>query len=103
MQERIWDELYSSNLSWKKETLELPNLLKNKNVLELGVGNGKTLASILRQKPSSIIAIDFSQKSIDLCKNQFKNQKNLTLKKANLLSFKSKVKFDVIFVEKVFS
>jgi len=59
-QESIWDNLYKRNLTWKKETI-LPNILQNKSVLELGVGTGKTLHSIIRQNPKSITAIDFSE------------------------------------------
>lgn len=95
-QEKVWDKLYKSNKTlWSKETSTLSNLLKNKNVLEIGVGNGKTLLSILKQKPKSITAIDISQVSIEICKSLFKN-KNIIFKKDNII--KSKLKsssFDI--------
>lgn len=84
-QESIWNILYSRNLIWKKEAVCLPPLLKGKRVLEIGVGNGKTLISILRQKPKSVFAIDISEEAVNLCKKQFKN-KNLIIKKADILN-----------------
>ncbi|MEI6850176.1 MAG: class I SAM-dependent methyltransferase, partial [archaeon] len=50
-------------------------ILKGKKVLELGVGNGKTLKSIVKDKPKSISAIDFSKKAIDICKSEFRDKK----------------------------
>ena len=41
---------------------------KNKNVLELGCGTGEILASV---KPSYGVGIDFSEKMIDIAKEQF--------------------------------
>jgi ubiquinone/menaquinone biosynthesis C-methylase UbiE len=95
-QEKTWNLLYSKNLIWKKETANLSNIIKNKSVLEIGAGNGKTIISILKQKPKSITAIDFSEEAIKICKNQFSNYNNLSLKKADILSFNSKEKFDII-------
>ncbi|MEK6927018.1 MAG: class I SAM-dependent methyltransferase [Nanoarchaeota archaeon] len=70
-QELIWDEIYKENKDkWKLET-PLPKIFKNKSVLELGAGNGKTLKSIIAQSPLSISAIDFSQQSITILKNRF--------------------------------
>jgi ubiquinone/menaquinone biosynthesis C-methylase UbiE len=70
-QSAIWDKEYSK-FEWRKETRTLPSrVLTGKKVLELGVGNGKTLISILRQKPKEVIAIDFSEKAIEICKDKF--------------------------------
>ena len=44
-----------------------------KAVLELGVGNGKTLQKILLQNPARVSAVDFSPVAIRLCKEKFKN------------------------------
>ncbi len=82
-QSSIWNKLYKENKNkWNKETLFLPNLLKNKSVLEIGVGNGKTLKSILKQYPKSVTAIDFSKESIKICKSEFKD-KNLKFIKSD--------------------
>jgi len=71
-QEKMWDKIYQDEGDkWNKESLSLPNVLRNKSVLELGVGNGKTLKAILRQKPKEVIAIDFSKGAIELCKRKF--------------------------------
>ncbi len=73
-QKNIWNYEYSKNANkWNKETIDLPLILKSKKVLELGVGNGKTLKSILKQNPSETIAVDFSEKVIESVKNQFRD------------------------------
>ena len=75
-QERIWDNEYSQNKNkWHKETKDLPIIFKDKKVLELGVGNGKTLKAILKQRPKSITTIDFSEEAINIAKSDilFKN------------------------------
>jgi ubiquinone/menaquinone biosynthesis C-methylase UbiE len=46
-------------------------MLQGKKVLELGVGNGKTLIAIHRQNPEEIYAVDFSEKAIEICKDKF--------------------------------
>ncbi len=75
-QKNIWNYEYSMNVNkWNKETIKLPLILKDKKVLELGVGNGKTLKTIIKQRPSEIVAIDFSEEAIKIVKNQFKNIK----------------------------
>jgi methyltransferase-like protein 6 len=67
-----------------------------KKVLELGVGNGKTLLSILKQKPKSVEAIDFSQEAIKICKNN-SNFKSVNLTKGNVLHMPyESASFDVV-------
>lgn len=73
-QEKYWDEVYRLGNSWKKETLNLPKIFKSKKVLELGVGNGKTLKSILRQKPKMVCAIDISGEAIKMAKNLYEKE-----------------------------
>lgn len=69
-QEKVWDSLYSKNKNlWSRQAHSLPKICKGKRVLELGVGNGKTLKSILAQKPSSLTAIDISQQALSLCQS----------------------------------
>jgi len=71
-QQKVWNKLYKNkSIEWKKETKEIPKILKGKKVLEIGVGNGKTLASIIKMKPKEIVAIDFSQEAVDICKEKF--------------------------------
>ncbi len=75
-QKEIWDKEYTLNENkWKKFTKNLPEIFTGKVVLEIGVGNGKTLASIVRQKPKKVTAIDFSAKAISLCKSNFSKDK----------------------------
>ena len=91
----IWDRLYSQNLALKKETATLPKLLKGKSVLEVGVGNGKTLISILRQNPKSVLAIDFSQEALNSASKLVKSEK-LEFLKADITQLPFKEEFDVI-------
>lgn len=69
-QEEIWNKEYSRS-EWRKETRTLPKMLEGKNVLELGVGNGKTLIAVYRQHPKSVRAVDFSEKAIEICREKF--------------------------------
>lgn len=94
-QESIWDKLYKERLTWKKETINLPNLLKGKDVLELGVGTGKTLISILKQNPRSVTAIDISQEALTQAAYLVKSE-NVKFAKSNILDFQSDEKFDII-------
>lgn len=72
-QQNLWDRLYKQNKNlWKKDS-NLPKIFKNKKVLELGCGNGKTLKSIISQKPSSVSAIDFSQEAVKQAQVSFPN------------------------------
>lgn len=95
-QEDIWNKLYKANLTWKKETIELPNLLNDKDVLELGVGTGKTLQSILRQNPKSITAIDFSEAALKRASETFKSKKQIKFLKIDITKLPFKEEFDVI-------
>lgn len=94
-QEHVWDELYSARLSWKKESITLPHMLKNKHVLELGVGTGKTLVSILRQKPKQIYAVDFSEKAIEKSVERFGNNVTFVKADAKHLPFENE-SFDIV-------
>ena len=94
-QETIWDKLYSQSLSWKKETANLPELLRGKSVLEVGVGNGKTLKSILKQSPKSVLAIDISQEALNLASKSIKSEK-VKFQKSNIASLNFKNELDVI-------
>lgn len=96
-QENIWNEEYKNNKNkWRKETINFPKIKKNSRVLELGVGNGKTLKSILMQKPKEITAIDFSQEAINQIISN-KNFQKVNFLKSNIkkLPFKEKT-FDII-------
>ena len=103
-QEKIWDSEYIKNpCKWNKETPYLPNLIKNKSVLEIGVGNGKTLRSILRQKPKSITVIDISKEAIKISKSLFK-EKKVNFLKANIknIPFKEE-EFNIIVCYYIFN
>lgn len=74
-----FDLAAKDRLKWKRKNKYYYNLLekyyqffipKNKNVLELGCGTAELLAST---KPSYGVGIDFSEKMIDIAKNQFPN------------------------------
>ncbi len=97
-QEELWNEEYAhAKIKWNKETKNLPPKLKDKVVLELGVGNGKTLLSILKQKPKRVIAVDFSQDAINSCKDLFEKHTNVFLIKADALNLPlGEQEFDVV-------
>lgn len=82
-QEKIWDSLYKKDENkWKLES-PLPKILRGKKVLEIGAGNGKTLKSILSQKPLQVTAIDISSEAIKIIKSKFKS-KTLTSLQASV-------------------
>lgn len=97
-QEALWDLEYKTKKNlWSKETHQLPITLKGKKVLEIGVGNGKTLLSILKQKPKEVVCIDFSKEAVKLCKKEFNNAKNLTFFRADVTNLPFDLNsFDVI-------
>lgn len=94
-QEDVWNLEYSKG-EWRKETRTLPKLLEGKKVLELGVGNGKTLIAIYRQKPKEVYAVDFSDKAIEICGEKFAHD-NIKFEKMDIrrLDFEDN-SFDVV-------
>ena len=94
-QEPLWNKLYNTKLVWKKETINLPKLFRGKSILELGVGTGKTLKSILKQKPKSVTAIDFSEEALKICKDSIEDSQVMFVN-SNILAFNPKEKFDII-------
>jgi ubiquinone/menaquinone biosynthesis C-methylase UbiE len=71
LQRSVWDREYGRRgTSWSKQTLSLPQSLTGRRVLESGAGNGKTLAAIQNQHPSSVVSYDFSLKALGLCRRR---------------------------------
>ncbi len=74
-QRMFWNEHYRLHESgWRKFTIFLPDqqkLLKGKNVLELGAGNGKTIQGLLRAGAKKITAIDFSEIAVSFAEKKF--------------------------------
>lgn len=85
-QEEVWNKIYEKH-EWRKETRNLPKLLDGKKVLELGVGNGKTLIAIFRQKPKEVHAIDFSDKALEVSREKFAHD-NIKFEKMDVLDLK---------------
>lgn len=82
-QESVWDKEYRENKGkWHKETLDVPEKLRGRRVLELGAGNGKTLKSILKQEPKRVIAVDISSEAVAQLKDSFQD-KRLQIVKAD--------------------
>ncbi|HVY01267.1 MAG TPA: class I SAM-dependent methyltransferase [Candidatus Nanoarchaeia archaeon] len=85
-QEEIWDYEYKQNNSkWRRERHSIPKVLKNKVILEIGVGNGKNLAEIINQRPKLVSAIDSSKQAILICKRKF-NQRNIKFVQRNIIN-----------------
>ena len=62
-----WDKDYKSRgRLWGGSARRLPDLPEGSLVLELGCGNGKTLASMI-SRPWKIMAIDISFQALRLC------------------------------------
>lgn len=84
IQSNVWDKEYENNNDkWRKERISIPINLKNKRILEIGVGNGKNIPTILKQKPQSVTAIDISSNAIKICKDKFQN-KNVEFVEADI-------------------
>ncbi|MBM3231784.1 class I SAM-dependent methyltransferase [Candidatus Pacearchaeota archaeon] len=92
-QQIIWNSLYKEGLTWKKNS-KIDQDIRNKSVLELGVGNGKTLKAILNKNPKQVVAIDISKEAINSIKFR---KKNLSLITKDFLKFNTKDKFDMVF------
>jgi len=73
-QSKIWNKLYLSNLKWHHET-QIPNVLKGKKVLEIGVGTGKTMQSLIKQNPKELIAIDNSKEAVKVSTERIKDHR----------------------------
>lgn len=63
-----WDREYSKpDPLWKGPSRDDLPLLKGKRVLELGCGNGKTAAALVRST-EEIVAVDFSRRGLEACR-----------------------------------
>ncbi len=65
------DEYCKKGVLWSGLTHELPELPLGSRVLELGCGNGKTLAALIR-KGWNVTALDRSQRAVTLSRNLMK-------------------------------
>jgi len=97
---KAWNSEYrSKGQVWRARFNEpfQEGIFTGKKVLELGVGNGKTLEKILLQKPALVKAVDFSPIAIRLCEKKFSEIKNAKFFEADLqnLPFKDS-EFDII-------
>jgi MPBQ/MSBQ methyltransferase len=67
-----WEDEYSrKGALWSGLTHDLPELPAGSRVLELGCGNGKTLAALIR-KGWNVTALDSSQKAVTMSRNLVK-------------------------------
>jgi MPBQ/MSBQ methyltransferase len=65
------DEYCKKGILWSGLTHDLPELSAGSRVLELGCGNGKTLAALIR-KGWNVTALDSSQKAVAMSRNLVK-------------------------------
>ena len=98
-QKEAWNRLYKKNQNkWRMETLGLPKIINGKNILEIGVGNGKTLKSIIELKPAKVTAIDLSEEAVKNAKKKFSiENESIKIRVADVtrLPFK-KGEFDIV-------
>jgi ubiquinone/menaquinone biosynthesis C-methylase UbiE len=84
-QQKIWDKLYLSRVEWHFESKLSDNIkLEGKKVLELGVGTGKTLKSLIGKGAKEIVAIDNSKEAVKIVKNNIKD-KNVRVIEGDIL------------------
>lgn len=93
-----WDEDYQRRGAlWGGIPAPLPDLPAGVAVLELGCGNGKTLAALTRQ-PWSVTAVDISPHAVSLAGRRMKNTAaGLVVADATCLPFRKEA-FDAIFL-----
>lgn len=73
---KAWEEDYSRRgLLWGGTTQDLPHLPWGSRVLELGCGNGKTLATMI-QRGWDVTALDLSPRAVTLCRERCKSTSN---------------------------
>lgn len=103
--EKTWDSNWASqkdipidNTSmWIIE--EMKNIINfnGKNILELGAGSGRLSYLALKNGAKSVTLVDFSDRAFKHAYKLFNNSKKVNFIKANLLKFKSKKKYDLVF------
>jgi len=96
-QREVWDEFYRvNNRPWRGAS-DLGNLPfpAAGHILEIGCGNGKTIAALIREG-YKVTGVDFSQAAINSCKKQF-NDIDLKVASAEHLPFDDQI-FDGVIV-----
>ena len=105
-----WDKVgIKYSRSWigkSKEYISLKELdfinrflssIEPKNILDIGIGNGRILANYLQDvKKSEIYGIDISERMVDVCKKRFENNSAITKLVACDFS-KEKIPFKITF------
>lgn len=92
---KAWNSEYSSRgRLWGSATKDLPDLPAGKAVLELGCGNGKTLAA-MSGRGWNVVAVDISQEAVRLSR-MIMPDVSLLLADARSLPFQEE-SFDAIF------
>lgn len=97
-QREVWDEFYRVNgRPWRGiSDLGVLPFPANGRILEVGCGNGKTIAA-LTEKGYRTAGVDFSQAAIDSCRKQFDCDVDLQVASADRLPFGDQV-FDGIVI-----
>src|SRR5690606_12863827 len=71
--------------------------IKNDSILlDLACGKGRH-ASVMAQSAKKVVGIDLSPNSIELAKQKYHDLQNLEFIRADMLNFKSELKFDAVF------
>tara|TARA_A100000164_G_scaffold295418_1_gene269354 strand:+ start:116 stop:1165 length:1050 start_codon:yes stop_codon:yes gene_type:complete len=104
--QKIWPEHsaieYESLVEYRGKRLDFNKIRKeffNKDVIDIGCGNGSISIAVLKRGAKSAFGIDFGEKNIQIAKKWakfYKFQNKANFKKADILKFKSKKKYDFV-------
>lgn len=96
----FWNEYYRQHKNiWRKINYFEENF-EGKSVLELGCGNGKSLAGILEKKPARLVGLDFSEIALRVAVERFPTGVELVRADCQELPFK-KEEFDYVIANHV--
>jgi ubiquinone/menaquinone biosynthesis C-methylase UbiE len=97
-QESVWDREYGRRgTAWSRRVMFLPDVFEGRTVLEVGVGDGKTLSAICEKKPKKVVAMDFSAQALKKAQALLETDTDVSFIKADATSMPfGNNEFDVV-------
>jgi len=84
-QEAVWDREYGGRgTAWSRRVMFLPDVFEGRVVLEVGVGDGKTLSAICGKRPGKVFALDFSAQALRKARQLFDSAVDVSFIKGDL-------------------